>query len=83
MYCNFKVQRYKHGAYVTLQSMKHRGVFIGLSTNGKARPTVDTGDINTQFFPEVIKCNYFQILYIFVHAFQILEILKRYIRNTI
>nr|XP_039257172.1 lipoxygenase homology domain-containing protein 1-like [Styela clava] len=55
VYCHFKVQKYKQGAYVTLQSMKHRGVFVGLSSNGKARPTVDTGDSNTQFFPEVIK----------------------------
>uniref|UniRef100_H2XXL5 PLAT domain-containing protein n=1 Tax=Ciona intestinalis TaxID=7719 RepID=H2XXL5_CIOIN len=56
VYCHFKVQKHKLSGYVTLQSMKHRGVFVGLNTNGKARPTVDTGDENTQFYPEVIKC---------------------------
>nr|XP_026691111.1 lipoxygenase homology domain-containing protein 1-like isoform X2 [Ciona intestinalis] len=55
VYCHFKVQKHKLSGYVTLQSMKHRGVFVGLNTNGKARPTVDTGDENTQFYPEVIK----------------------------
>lgn len=60
VYCHFKVQKYKQGAYVTLQSMKHRGVFIGLSSNGKARPTVDTGDGNTRFYPEVIRCRFFR-----------------------
>lgn len=56
VYCHFKIHKYKLGGYVTLQSMKHRGVFIGLNTNGKAKPTVDTGDVNTQFTVEVIKC---------------------------
>ncbi|XP_076807722.1 lipoxygenase homology domain-containing protein 1-like isoform X3 [Clavelina lepadiformis] len=55
VYCHFKVHKYKQDGFITLQSMKHRGVFIGLNTNGKARPTVDTGEENTRFYPEIIK----------------------------
>ena len=56
MYSHFKIQKNKLAGYITLESMKSRGVFVGLNSNGMATPVVDTGDTNTQLYPEVIDC---------------------------
>ncbi|XP_078677295.1 uncharacterized protein LOC144913960 isoform X2 [Branchiostoma floridae x Branchiostoma belcheri] len=54
-YCQFQVTKHHSEGYVTLESMKSRGVYVGIQADGKARPCVDTGEPNIRFYPEVIK----------------------------
>ncbi|ELT98105.1 hypothetical protein CAPTEDRAFT_225952 [Capitella teleta] len=53
-YCHFHVDRVKEKGYLTLESVSSRGIFVGMSPEGKIRPTVNTGDKNVRLFPEVI-----------------------------
>ena len=56
MYSQFKVIKYKEKGYVALESVANKGVFIGMTPDGKVRPTVDTGEKNVRLYPEVIQC---------------------------
>nr|XP_006814608.1 PREDICTED: lipoxygenase homology domain-containing protein 1-like [Saccoglossus kowalevskii] len=54
-YCHFKVTKHKDKGFITLQSLKNRGIYAGFATSGIARPTVDTGERNVRFYPEVVQ----------------------------
>ena len=54
--CHFRIDRYKERGFVTIESMANRGMFVGMLPDGRVRPTVDTGDKNVRFYPEVIEC---------------------------
>ncbi|XP_074641254.1 lipoxygenase homology domain-containing protein 1-like [Tubulanus polymorphus] len=54
-YCHFKMSRYKDNGFITIESIASRGLFIGMTPDGRIRPTVDTGDTNVRIFPEVIE----------------------------
>ncbi|XP_066274370.1 lipoxygenase homology domain-containing protein 1-like isoform X2 [Branchiostoma lanceolatum] len=54
-YCHFQLAKHHSEGYVTLESVKSRGVYVGIQADGKARPCVDTGEPNIKFYPEVIK----------------------------
>ena len=54
--CHFQVRKVKDKGYVSLESVGSPGMMVGLTKEGKIRPTVDTGDQNTRLFVEVIKC---------------------------
>ncbi|XP_069813684.1 oxygen-regulated protein 1 isoform X3 [Dendropsophus ebraccatus] len=54
-YCHFKVEKNYENGSVTLESIKSRGIYIGLLPNGFAKPMIHTGEQNVIFFPQVIK----------------------------
>jgi len=54
--CHFYVRKVKDKGYVTLESALCRGMFVGMISDGRVRPTVDTGEKNIRFYPEVIQC---------------------------
>ncbi|XP_077990949.1 uncharacterized protein LOC144445282 [Glandiceps talaboti] len=54
-YCQFIVSRHKDKGFITLQSFKNRGIYVGFAVDGTARPTVDTGERNVRFYPEVVE----------------------------
>ncbi|XP_013396607.1 lipoxygenase homology domain-containing protein 1 isoform X2 [Lingula anatina] len=54
-HCEFRVVRYKEKGFITLESVSDRGVALGMTADGTVRPTVDTGERNVRFWPEVIK----------------------------
>ena len=57
--CHFKVHTFRDTGYTTLESTLHRGMFVGMTSDGRVRPTVDTGQKNIRFYPEVIHCKLF------------------------
>ena len=58
VYCEFKVNKIRDQGYVTLESVANQGIFFGMTPDGRVTPTVDTGDLNTRFFLEIIDCKY-------------------------
>ena len=56
--CHFSVHRFKDKGYITLESMFHKGMFVGMISDGRVRPTVDTGQRNIRFYPEVVQCKF-------------------------
>jgi len=54
--CQFRVHVYKDKGFITLESAAYSGMFVGMIANGRVRPTVDTGQKNIRFYPEVIRC---------------------------
>ncbi|KAK7503970.1 hypothetical protein BaRGS_00004702, partial [Batillaria attramentaria] len=51
----FVVEKHKDKGYITVQSKKQRGIFLGMTPKGEVRPTVDTGVNNVWLFPEVVE----------------------------
>ena len=56
--CHFYVHSFKDKGYITLESTLHKGIFVGMMSDGRVRPTVDTGQKNVRFYPEVIQCKF-------------------------
>ncbi|XP_056377904.1 oxygen-regulated protein 1 [Hyla sarda] len=54
-YCQFKVEKKYENGSVTLESVRSRGIYIGLLPNGFAKPMIHTGENNIVFYPQVIK----------------------------
>ncbi|KAM3928088.1 oxygen-regulated protein 1 [Leptodactylus fuscus] len=54
-YCQFKVEKNYENGSVTLESIRSRGIYIGLLPNGFAKPVIHTGEQNVVFYPQVIK----------------------------
>ncbi|KAM4704966.1 oxygen-regulated protein 1 [Rhinophrynus dorsalis] len=54
-YCQFKVEKNLENGSVTLESVRNRGIYVGLLPTGLAKPVVQTGESNVMFFPKVIK----------------------------
>ena len=50
------MRKVKDKGFVSLESVGSPGMMVGLTKEGKVRPTVDTGDQNTRLYVEVIKC---------------------------
>ena len=48
----------KEKGFVTMESAFNRGLCLGMTTEGRVRPTVDTGDKNVRLYPEVIECEF-------------------------
>ncbi|XP_046584646.1 LOW QUALITY PROTEIN: lipoxygenase homology domain-containing protein 1-like [Haliotis rubra] len=53
--CQFIVAKHHDKGYVTLQSAISRGLYVGLTTQGRIHPTVDTGVQNIWLYPEVVE----------------------------
>ncbi|XP_073440095.1 oxygen-regulated protein 1 [Dendrobates tinctorius] len=54
-YCQFKVGKNYENGSVTLESIRSKGIYIGLHSNGFAKPMIHTGEQNIVFYPQVIK----------------------------
>ena len=55
---HFLVLRHKDKGYITLQSATQRGLYIGMTADGKVHTTIDTGVRNIWLYPEVVECKY-------------------------
>ena len=53
--CHWKIDKIKEHGYVTIQSAISRGIYLGMTPEGKIRPTVNTGDKNVRFYPEIVE----------------------------
>ncbi|XP_026526062.1 lipoxygenase homology domain-containing protein 1 [Notechis scutatus] len=53
--CHFKVQKNLETGSVSLESLRNRGIYVGLLPNGQTKPFVDTGESNVLFYPQVVK----------------------------
>uniref|UniRef100_A0A8C4RVI6 Oxygen-regulated protein 1 n=1 Tax=Erpetoichthys calabaricus TaxID=27687 RepID=A0A8C4RVI6_ERPCA len=54
-YCHFKVDKNFLNGSLNFESVKSTGMYIGLLTDGRAKPLVYTGENNLSFYPQVIK----------------------------
>ncbi|XP_053323874.1 lipoxygenase homology domain-containing protein 1-like [Spea bombifrons] len=54
-YCHFTVEKNMDTGSVILESVRNKGIYIGLLPNGNAVPVVHTGEKNMIFYPKVIK----------------------------
>jgi hypothetical protein len=56
--CHFIVHNFKDKGYIALESATLRGMYVGMTSEGKVRPTVDVGEKNVRFYPEVVECKF-------------------------
>ncbi|XP_062424526.1 lipoxygenase homology domain-containing protein 1-like [Rhea pennata] len=54
-YCHFKIEHNLESGSVTLESVRNKGIYVGLLPDGQAKPVVHTGERNILFYPQVIK----------------------------
>ncbi|XP_068093489.1 oxygen-regulated protein 1 isoform X2 [Hyperolius riggenbachi] len=54
-YCHFKVEKNYESGSVTLESVRSKGIYVGLLPSGLAKPVIHTGEKNVVFYPHVIK----------------------------
>ncbi|XP_052774352.1 lipoxygenase homology domain-containing protein 1-like isoform X2 [Mya arenaria] len=52
---HFLVLRHKDKGYITLQSAGQRGLFLGMTPEGRVHTTLDTGVRNIWLYPEVVE----------------------------
>ena len=57
-YCEFSLHKSRERGHVSLESVAKKGIYIGLTGEGKVKPQVDTGDKNVRLYPQVIECEY-------------------------
>uniref|UniRef100_A0A2K6TAQ2 Oxygen-regulated protein 1 n=1 Tax=Saimiri boliviensis boliviensis TaxID=39432 RepID=A0A2K6TAQ2_SAIBB len=53
--CHFKIKENLENASVSLESTKSPGLFVGLQSDGQAKPMIYTKDTNVCFYPQVIQ----------------------------
>ncbi|EAW86751.1 hCG2036697, isoform CRA_a, partial [Homo sapiens] len=53
--CHFKIKKNLKNASISLESMKSPGLFVGLQSDGQAKPMIYTKDENVCFYPQVIQ----------------------------
>nr|XP_055140764.1 LOW QUALITY PROTEIN: lipoxygenase homology domain-containing protein 1-like [Symphalangus syndactylus] len=53
--CRFKIKKNLKNASISLESMKSPGLFVGLQSDGQAKPMIYTKDENVCFYPQVIQ----------------------------
>nr|XP_013810081.1 PREDICTED: lipoxygenase homology domain-containing protein 1-like [Apteryx mantelli mantelli] len=54
-YCHFKIEHNLESGSVSLESVRNKGIYVGLLPDGQAKPVVHTGERNIIFYPQVIK----------------------------
>ncbi|XP_029447144.1 lipoxygenase homology domain-containing protein 1 [Rhinatrema bivittatum] len=54
-YCHFKIEKNLENGSVSLESVRNRGMYVGLLPDGETKPLVHTGEKNIMFYPQVIK----------------------------
>ncbi|XP_021565300.1 lipoxygenase homology domain-containing protein 1-like [Carlito syrichta] len=55
IYCHFKIKKNLKNASISLESTKSPGLFVGLQSDGQAKPVIYTEDENVCFYPQVIQ----------------------------
>uniref|UniRef100_A0A2K6MCD9 Oxygen-regulated protein 1 n=1 Tax=Rhinopithecus bieti TaxID=61621 RepID=A0A2K6MCD9_RHIBE len=55
VYCHFKIKKNLENASISLESTKSPGLFVGLQSDGQAKPMIYTKDENVCFYPQVIQ----------------------------
>ncbi|XP_045311193.1 oxygen-regulated protein 1 isoform X3 [Leopardus geoffroyi] len=53
--CHFKIKKNLENASVSLESTKSPGLFVGLESDGQAKPAIYTKNGNVFFYPQVVK----------------------------
>ncbi|KAB0358939.1 hypothetical protein FD754_003095, partial [Muntiacus muntjak] len=53
--CHFKIKKNLENACVSLESVKSPGLFVGLQSDGQAKPVVYTESGSVFFYPQVVK----------------------------
>uniref|UniRef100_A0A8C8W9Z7 Oxygen-regulated protein 1 n=1 Tax=Panthera leo TaxID=9689 RepID=A0A8C8W9Z7_PANLE len=53
--CHFKIKKNLENASVSLESTKSPGLFVGLESDGQAKPVIYTKNGNVFFYPQVVK----------------------------
>ncbi|XP_040828495.1 oxygen-regulated protein 1 isoform X2 [Ochotona curzoniae] len=53
--CHFKIKKNLENASISLESTRNPGIFVGLQSDGRARPVIYTKDENVYFYPRVIQ----------------------------
>ncbi|XP_062836432.1 oxygen-regulated protein 1 isoform X2 [Anolis carolinensis] len=53
--CHFIVEKNLESGSISLESVRNRGIYIGLLPNGHTKPVVNTGENNIFFYPQVVK----------------------------
>ncbi|XP_055401983.1 oxygen-regulated protein 1 isoform X4 [Bubalus kerabau] len=53
--CHFKIKKNLKNACISLESVKSPGLFVGLQSDGQAKPVVYTENGSVFFYPQVIK----------------------------
>lgn len=56
--CHFKIKKNLENASVSLESTKSPGLFVGLESDGQAKPVIYTKNGNVFFYPQVVKCTF-------------------------
>nr|XP_005911279.2 PREDICTED: uncharacterized protein LOC102266264 [Bos mutus] len=56
--CHFKIKKNLRNACISLESVKSPGLFVGLRSDGQAKPVVYTENGSVFFYPQVIKCTF-------------------------
>ncbi|KAM9025480.1 oxygen-regulated protein 1 [Ara ararauna] len=54
-YCHFRIEKNLETGSVSLESVQHRGIYVGLLPDGQTKPVINTGERNIFFYPQVIK----------------------------
>ncbi|XP_058687118.1 oxygen-regulated protein 1 [Poecile atricapillus] len=54
-YCHFKIENNLETGSVSLESVRNKGIYVGLLPDGQTKPVVNTGERNIFFYPQVIK----------------------------
>ncbi|XP_070078326.1 oxygen-regulated protein 1 isoform X19 [Equus przewalskii] len=53
--CHFKIKKNLENASISLESVKNPGLFVGLQSDGQAKPVIYTKNGSVFFYPQVIK----------------------------
>ncbi|KAM9260875.1 oxygen-regulated protein 1 [Cariama cristata] len=54
-YCQFKIEKNLENGSVSLESVRNKGIYVGLLPDGQTKPVINTGERNIFFYPQVIK----------------------------
>ncbi|XP_059580075.1 oxygen-regulated protein 1 [Alligator mississippiensis] len=54
-YCHFKIEKNLENGSVSLESVRNKGIFVGLLPNGQSKAVIHTGEKNILFYPQLIK----------------------------
>ncbi|XP_052559122.1 lipoxygenase homology domain-containing protein 1-like isoform X2 [Tympanuchus pallidicinctus] len=54
-YCHFKIEKNWEAGSVSLESVRSKGIYVGLLPDGQTKPVINIGESNTFFYPQVIK----------------------------
>ncbi|KAM9387408.1 LOW QUALITY PROTEIN: oxygen-regulated protein 1 [Phaethornis superciliosus] len=54
-YCHFKIEKNLETGSVSLESVRNKGIYVGLLPDGQTKPVINTGERNIFFYPQAIK----------------------------